>query len=190
MLVIADLFDLVSNFAIHQECRIMNPLENSIINLLGELVRINSVNLTLSQGPGESEVAEFIRHRLEALKLRPQIQTIALGRNNVIAVVSGTNPAKSLLLNGHLDTVSVEGMDDPFRLRQEGDRLFGRGTYDMKGSLAVMLMLAEYFSTKLSMPRLLSSSSATNVKIISMGGRWRVKYSASISMTARLPFIS
>ena len=124
----------------------MNHLENSIINLLDELVRINSVNSTLSRGPGEYEIAEFIRHHLDALELRPQIQTIAPGRNNVIAVVSGTNPAKSLLLNGHLDTVSVEGMDDPFRLRQEGDRLFGRGTYDMKGSLAVMLLLAEYFT--------------------------------------------
>ena len=124
----------------------MDHLENSIINLLSELVGINSVNVTLSHGPGEYEVAEFIRHRLDALELCPQIQTIAPGRNNVIAVVSGTNPEKSLLLNGHLDTVSVEGMDDPFRLRQEGDRLYGRGTYDMKGSLAVMLQLAEYFT--------------------------------------------
>ena len=124
----------------------MNHLKNSIIRLLSELVRINSVNLTLSGGPGEYEVAEFIRHRLDALALRPQIQTIAPDRNNVIAMISGADTAKSLLLNGHLDTVSVEDMDDPFRLRQQGDRLYGRGTYDMKGSLAVMIPLAEYFT--------------------------------------------
>jgi acetylornithine deacetylase len=46
-------------------------------------------------------------------------------------------------LNGHLDTVGVEGMPTPFSLRQEGDRLYGRGAYDMKGSLAAMLALAE-----------------------------------------------
>ncbi|MEX1346670.1 MAG: M20/M25/M40 family metallo-hydrolase [Desulfobacterales bacterium] len=124
----------------------MDNLENAIIGLLSELVRINSVNMTLSHGPGENELSTLIRHRLDALKLRSQIQTIAPDRNNLIAVVSGTNSAKSLLLNGHLDTVGVAGMDDPFRLRQEGDRLYGRGAYDMKGSLAVMLLLAEYFT--------------------------------------------
>jgi acetylornithine deacetylase len=121
-------------------------MENSIVALLSELVLINSVNLTLSHGPGENEIAKYIQHRLDELELGPEIQTIAPDRYNVIAVVSGSNHRKSLLLNGHLDTVGVEGMDDPFILRQEGDRLYGRGAYDMKGSLAVMLLLAEYFT--------------------------------------------
>ena len=121
-------------------------MENSIVDLLSELVRINSVNLTLSHGPGENEIATFIRHRLDELALEPEIQTIAPDRYNVVAVVPGANHGKSLLLNGHLDTVGVEGMDDPFILQQAGDRLYGRGAYDMKGSLAVMLLLAEYFT--------------------------------------------
>jgi acetylornithine deacetylase len=49
-------------------------------------------------------------------------------------------------LNGHIDTVGVEGMPSPFTLRQEGDRLYGRGAYDMKGSVAVMLALAEFWA--------------------------------------------
>jgi acetylornithine deacetylase len=121
-------------------------MEKFIVDLLSRLVRINSVNLTLSHGPGENEIAEFIRHRLDELELGPEIQTIAPGRYNVIARISGANRGQSLLLNGHLDTVGVEGMDDPFILRQAGDRLYGRGANDMKGSLAVMLLLSEYFT--------------------------------------------
>ena len=121
-------------------------MENSIVNLLSELVRINSVNLTLSHGPGENEIVNFMEHRLAELKLDPEIQTMAPGRCNIVAVVPGTNRGKSLLLNGHLDTVGVEGMGDPFMLRREGDKLYGRGAFDMKGSLAVMLLLAENFT--------------------------------------------
>jgi acetylornithine deacetylase/succinyl-diaminopimelate desuccinylase-like protein len=121
-------------------------MENKIVHLLSELVRINSVNLTLSQGPGENEIAKFIRNRLEQLGIRSEIQAVTPDRSNVIAMVSGSTKRKSLLLNGHLDTVGVDGMDDPFILKQEGDRLYGRGAFDMKGSLAVMLLLAEYFT--------------------------------------------
>ena len=76
-------------------------MENEIVELLSELVRINSVNLTLSHGPGESEIARFIRHRLDQLELRSEIQRITTGRHNVIAVVPGVDPGRSLMLNGH-----------------------------------------------------------------------------------------
>lgn len=76
----------------------MDNLETAAIGLLSELVRINSVNFALSQGPGENELSKFIQHRLDVLKLRFQIQAFAPDRSNVIAVVSGTDPTKSLLL--------------------------------------------------------------------------------------------
>ena len=48
------------------------------------------------------------------------------------------------MLNAHMDTVGVAGMTDPFVPRLEGGRLYGRGAYDMKGSLAAcMLATAE-----------------------------------------------
>ena len=121
-------------------------MEDRIISLLNELVRINSVNPTLSGGPGEGEAAEFIRHFLDLLKLDAEIQSVAPHRKNVVALISGSMPRNSLLLNGHLDTVGVESMPDPFCLKREGDRLFGRGAYDMKGSLTLMLLLAEHFA--------------------------------------------
>jgi acetylornithine deacetylase len=121
-------------------------MENRIISLLSELVRINSVNPTLSGGPGEGEAAEFIWHFLDRLKLDTEIQTVAPNRKNVVSLISGAGQHHSLLLNGHLDTVGVEDMPDPFSLKRRGDRLCGRGAYDMKGSLALMLLLAEHFT--------------------------------------------
>ena len=121
-------------------------MKNRITRLLGELVEINSVNATLSGGPGEKEISGFVARYLANLGLNPEILPADSHTINVVAMVPGINSDDSLLLNGHLDTVGVEGMDAPFNLRQTDDKLYGRGTYDMKGSIAVMLLLAEYFT--------------------------------------------
>ena len=120
-------------------------MEKQLISLLSRLIGINSINPTLSNGPGERELAEFILEYLHKLNIKADIQTIAPGRTNVVAVLQGSSRKDSLLLNSHLDTVGVEGMDHPFTLKGEGDRLYARGAYDMKGSAAIMLLLAEYF---------------------------------------------
>ena len=121
-------------------------MENRIITLLSELVQINSVNRTLSDGPGEREIAEFIAQRLKTQRLDAEIQNVGHNQRNVAAIITGKERSRSLLLNAHLDTVGVDEMDAPFTLKREGDRLYGRGTYDMKGSVAIMLLLADYFT--------------------------------------------
>jgi len=120
-------------------------LEKQLKSVLSRLVEINSINSTLSNGPGEGELAGFILNYLRNLNVEAEIQTPAPGRANVVAVIPGSDRKDSLLLNSHLDTVGVDGMLDPFKLRQDDDKLYGRGTYDMKGSAAVMLLLADYF---------------------------------------------
>jgi acetylornithine deacetylase len=120
-------------------------LEKQLTSLLSRLVRINSVNPTLSGGPGETELAKFVLTYLQQMTLKAEIQTIAPGRSNVVARIQGSSRKRSLLLNSHLDTVGVEDMTDPFTLRQVDDKLYGRGAYDMKGSVAVMLLLADFF---------------------------------------------
>ena len=60
-------------------------------------------------------------------------------------------PGDGVLLSAHTDVVPVEGQDwtrDPFRLTTEGDRLYGRGTTDMKGFLAAMLSVADRASKR------------------------------------------
>lgn len=44
------------------------------------------------------------------------------------------------MLCGHLDTVSLAGVVDPLVPRIDGDRLYGRGAYDMKAGLAAALV--------------------------------------------------
>jgi acetylornithine deacetylase len=121
-------------------------MQDQIVSILRELIAINSINVTLSGGPGEKEIAEFIKNRLSRLGFEAQVQKISNERANVVALVRGTSPGPPVLLNGHIDTVGVEGMPSPFTLRQESDRLYGRGTYDMKGSVAVMLALAGFWA--------------------------------------------
>ncbi len=121
-------------------------MEERIVSLMSNLVRINSVNTSLANGPGEQQLAVFIGNFLRELQLEPAVQFAAAGRPNVVAVVPGKKRDRSLLINGHMDTVGVEGMQAPFVLKREDDRLYGRGAYDMKGGLCVMLMLAELFS--------------------------------------------
>jgi acetylornithine deacetylase len=121
-------------------------IEKNLIHILSTLVAINSVNPTLSKGPGEEEISAFIVDYLSLQGLTPEIQSIQDGRSNVVAIVPGARHDRPLLLNAHLDTVGVEGMENPFTLMKKKDRLYGRGAYDMKGSIAVMLLLGAYFT--------------------------------------------
>ncbi len=108
--------------------------------ILSGLVRINSVNPALVPGaPGESEVAEFTATAMRELGLTVSVYEPELGRVSVVGVKRGAGKGRSLMLNAHYDTVGVEGMNDPFSAAIRGTRLYGRGVYDMKGSLAACL---------------------------------------------------
>lgn len=120
--------------------------------LLQRMVRINSVNPSLTAGaPGEPAMVHLIRERLEALPIQVTILEATAGRPTLVAILPGTGGGRSLMFNAHCDTVGVEGMDDPFSGRIEGNRLYGRGSYDMKGGLAAAV---EAFATVAAGPRL------------------------------------
>ena len=117
------------------------PAETSLAELTAALVRIDSRNPDLDAGgPGEREVAAFVAGRLREAGLEVTIEEAAPGRPNVVAVARGSGQGRSLMLNAHLDTVGVAGMDEPFSGRIKGRRVYGRGTYDMKGSLAACML--------------------------------------------------
>lgn len=107
---------------------------------LRRLVSIDSVNPSLDpEGAGEVEIARYVEGRLEELGLEVTVLEDTAGRPSVVGRLEGSGTGRSLTLNAHLDTVGVEGMAAPFEPIVEGDRLFGRGAYDMKGSLAACI---------------------------------------------------
>jgi acetylornithine deacetylase len=114
----------------------------NLADLTAELVRIDSVNPDLVPGgAGEGEIARFVGRWLEEAGLRVETDEVAPGRFNVVAVAPGSGGGRSLLLNAHMDTVGVAGMEAPFEPREEDGRLYGRGAYDMKASLAAIMLV-------------------------------------------------
>jgi acetylornithine deacetylase len=109
-------------------------------DLVAELVAIDSVNPDLVPGgAGELEIARFIAAWLEGAGVEVRIDEIAPGRANVIGVARGTGGGRTLLLDGHTDTAGFDGYERPLEPRVEGDRLYGRGSFDMKGGTAAAL---------------------------------------------------
>jgi acetylornithine deacetylase len=111
--------------------------------LLRQLVAIDSINPDLVPGSaGEGEIARFVAKWLERAGVEVVLDEPAPGRPNVVGVVRGSGGGQSLLLNAHMDTVGVFGMERPHDPLIEGHRLYGRGAYDMKAGLAAILMTA------------------------------------------------
>lgn len=114
---------------------------------LRRLVSIESVNPSLDPGGGgEVEIARYVRDRLEAMGLDVTVLEGTPGRPSVVGRLPGGGDGRSLTLNAHLDTVGVEGMETPFDPEVDGDLLFGRGAYDMKGALAACMAAIERLS--------------------------------------------
>jgi acetylornithine deacetylase len=117
--------------------------KSAITELLQALVRIPSVNPTIGPGEahGEAAVAAFARDWLEARGVRSWLEEAAPGRPNAVAEV-GAGDGPTLVLCAHLDTVGTDGMTSPFEPRVEGGRLYGRGSFDMKGGVAACMAAA------------------------------------------------
>ncbi len=113
------------------------------IQLLSDLVSIDSVNPDLVSGAaGERAIAQYVATWLERAGLEIEMDEAAAGRPSVVGIARGSGGGPSFMLNAHMDTVGVGGMKEPHTPRVEGNRLYGRGAYDMKGSLTAILLAA------------------------------------------------
>jgi acetylornithine deacetylase len=116
---------------------------DEVAALVAELVAVDSVNPDLvAGGAGEGAVAQLIAGWLRNAGLDVWLDEVRPGRPNVIGRVRGSGGGPTLMLNGHIDTVGVAGMEAPHAPRVDGGRLYGRGAYDMKAGVAACMLAA------------------------------------------------
>ena len=134
--------------------------QDELIALVEDLVRFPS---TLgNERPAQQYVADYLaasglKTELweldDAIKQQPNAGESGVpfaGRPNVSAYREGAGGGKSLILNGHIDVVSAEPVElwetDPYQPTRDGNRLYGRGAWDMKSGVAMNLFLARLLS--------------------------------------------
>lgn len=118
---------------------------DAVTRLLSDLVAIPSVNpmgrpLT---GPGvlEEGMSTYLERWFRDLGVPCERQTIAPGRDNILARYEAKGGRKTVLFDAHQDTVPADGMTiAPFAPEIRDGRLYGRGSCDVKGSMAAMLV--------------------------------------------------
>lgn len=114
-----------------------------IINLLRELARIPSPN-----PPGNTvDVADFLSHNLEKRGFCPRQFPVDETHVSVVTRIGGSGGGRTLLFNGHIDTVPVGERGnwsvDPFGGELRDGKLFGRGTTDCKSGVTAMIIAAD-----------------------------------------------
>ncbi len=111
-----------------------------------ELTRTLVQTETINPPGGEAAAAGIVGERLEAAGFDVESYELAPGRTGLVARTPGAGDRPALCLTAHLDTVPLGRADwsrDPLGGEIDGDRLYGRGTSDMKGGLAAIVVAAE-----------------------------------------------
>ncbi|MBM3219613.1 MAG: M20 family metallopeptidase [Candidatus Rokubacteria bacterium] len=122
---------------------------DELVELTRDLVRIPSVVRPGDPAANESAVADYVHRWFLKEGFDVEVQDVAPGRPNVLAVLGAKGAGKSLLLEGHTDVVT-EGdpalwTHPPFGADLVDGRIYGRGAADMKSGLAAAMVAAAAF---------------------------------------------
>lgn len=110
-----------------------------VLEILADLIRINSINLAYDNGRPEAECGDYVRRFFEGLGMETWEQEVAPGRPNRIARLPGAGKGR-VILEAHMDTASINGMTiPPFEPAVRDGKMYGRGSCDTKAGLAAMM---------------------------------------------------
>lgn len=142
--------------------------QDQVVEFLRDLVKIPTVNPGLADGDDsichEGDAQRFVRAHMEKLGAEidmwePDVEHLRKyegqpcyydfhkfeGRPNLAARIKGTGGGRSVMLMGHIDTVrpGTGWIHDPFSGDVENGLIYGRGSVDMKGGIAAMILATE-----------------------------------------------
>lgn len=117
--------------------------KDELVKFTQDILRINSVYSPDKEGYNEEKVAMFIAEYLKGMGMEVHIEEVAKGRPNVIGILKGKEPGKTLLYEGHTDVVTAGDIDewsyDPFAATIDDGRIYARGACDTKGNVAAAI---------------------------------------------------
>lgn len=121
-------------------------LDDEVVRICSELIRIDTSNFGDNEGPGELAAAEYVVAELREMGYEPELFESAPGRANVVLRIPGVDPSRpGLVLHGHLDVVPAHAPDwqvGPFSGAIRDGCVWGRGAVDMKGMVSMMVCVA------------------------------------------------
>lgn len=141
---------MISEELHNQICSSVESLRDELLQITSDLVRIPSVEPNFNLEPeqsigGESKVAAYMEKVMQEMGLKTDLWEEEAGRANVVGIYNGTGGGKSLLFNGHMDTVPGGNHEkwvdnNPWSGKIGDDRIWGRGSTDMKGGNAAAVI--------------------------------------------------
>jgi acetylornithine deacetylase len=131
----------------------VDALQGELVETVSEAVQIESVNpkypgqVYEDVVGGEGRVSKYLAAVYERLGCELDLFAVEPGRENAIGVLRGSGGGRSLIFNGHVDVVPPGDpanwkSGDPFSGRVDGDRIWGRGSTDMKGGVVAQAFAA------------------------------------------------
>lgn len=114
---------------------------DEVVRLCQQLIQLDTRN----PGRTEEKAADLVAERLQTAGCKVDVHEFEPGRRSVVVRIEGDS-GTPLGMTGHLDTVplgSAPWSVDPFAAEIDGDRLYGRGSSDMKAGVAAMIVAVE-----------------------------------------------